>query len=159
MTDKLHKNPESCTGSDTPETDAYRWNDDRSICGWGQFAEKLERERDEARFDLAFRRDLYKLQEERVKKLEAEVKLWKENATSNKHVSNFVERERDEAVNACHIWQRGHSKLVADRDDWKRLAVEQEKEIEEWKVEVERWRSLAQGWRKEAVDAIKDTRE
>jgi len=32
--------------SDTPETDAYRWNDDRSICGWGQFAEKLERERD-----------------------------------------------------------------------------------------------------------------
>jgi hypothetical protein len=46
MTDTPHKNPESCTGSDTPETDAYRWNDDRSICGWGQFAEKLERERD-----------------------------------------------------------------------------------------------------------------
>jgi len=71
-------------------------------------------------------------------------------------VARKLERERDEAVN---IWQMGHSKLVADRDDWKRIAVEQEKEIEEWKAEVERWRSLAQGWRKEAVDAIKDTRE
>jgi hypothetical protein len=73
-------------------------------------------------------------------------------------VARRLERERDEAVNSCHIWQRGHSKLVADRDDWKRFAVEQEKEIKEWKVEVERWRSLAQGWIEEAVDAIKDTR-
>jgi hypothetical protein len=116
--------------NDTPET---RWFFSRAnVDNWNDqidFCEKLERERDEARFDLAFRRDLYKLQEERVKELEAEVKLWKENATSNKDVFNFVERERDEAVNACHIWQRGHSKLVADRDDWKRLAVEQEKQI------------------------------
>jgi hypothetical protein len=58
-----------------------------------------------------------------------------------------LERERDEAVNSCHIWQRGHSKLVADRDDWKRLAVEQEKDIDEWKAVAERWRSLAQGWK------------
>jgi len=127
MTDTLNKTHQSCTVSDTPETDAYRWSDDRSIYGWSEFASKLERERDEARFDLAFRRDLYKLQEERVKELEAEVKLWKENATSNKDVFNFVERERDEAVNACHIWQRGHSKLVADRDEWK-------KEAERWRV-------------------------
>jgi len=130
MTDTLNKTHQSCTVSDTPETKWFfsranvdNWNDQLDFC------ERLERERDEARFDLAFRRDLYKLQEERVKELEVEVKLWKENATSNKDVFNFVERERDEAVNSCHIWQRGHSKLVADRDDWKRLAVEQEKQI------------------------------
>ena len=135
MTDTLNKTHQSCTGSDTPETDAVLNQFEHHLPNWlaseimAEVARRLERERDEARFDLAFRRDLYKLQEERVKELEAEVKLWKENSTSNKHVFNFVERERDEAVNSCHIWQRGHRKLVADRDDWKRLAVEQEKQI------------------------------
>jgi hypothetical protein len=119
--------------TDTPETDAVLNQFEHHLPNWlareimAAVARRLERERNEARFDLAFRRDLYKLQEERVKELEAEVKLWKENATSNKDVFNFVERERDEAVNACHIWQRGHSKLVADRDDWK-------KEAERWCV-------------------------
>jgi hypothetical protein len=26
------------------------------------------------------------------------------------------ERERDEAVRSCHIWQKGHSDIVAERD-------------------------------------------
>jgi hypothetical protein len=60
--------------------------------------QRLERERDEARFDLAFRRDLYVLQQKQL----------------------------DEAVRACHIWQQGHSKIVEDRD--------------QWRVEAERWR-------------------
>jgi hypothetical protein len=115
MTDKLHKNPESCTGSDTPETDAVLKQFEHHLPNW----------------------------------LASEIMA---------AVARKLERERDEAVNSCHIWQKGHSALVADRDDWKYLAVDQEKEIEEWKVEVERWRSLAQGWRKEAVDAIKDAR-
>jgi hypothetical protein len=111
MTDTPHKNPESCTVSDTPEMDAEKFYSDHH----GYCVVLVEHAED-------------------------------------------LERERDEAIRSCHIWQRGHSKLVVDRDDWKRFAVEQEKEIEEWKVEVERWRSLAQGWREEAVNAIKDTR-
>ena len=27
-----------------------------------------------------------------------------------------LERERDEAVSSCHIWQTGHAELVAERD-------------------------------------------
>lgn len=27
-----------------------------------------------------------------------------------------LERERDEAVRSCHIWQKGHADLVAERD-------------------------------------------
>ena len=86
MTDKLHKNPESCTGSDTPETDAVLKQFEHHLPNW----------------------------------LASEIMA---------AVARKLERERDEAVNACHIWQRGHSKLVADRDDWKRFAVEQEKQI------------------------------
>ena len=39
-----------------------------------------------------------------------------------------LERERDEAVRACHIWQDGHSKIVGDRNYWK--------------AEAERWREI-----------------
>ena len=27
-----------------------------------------------------------------------------------------LERERDEAVRSCHIWQKGHAELVSERD-------------------------------------------
>jgi hypothetical protein len=27
-----------------------------------------------------------------------------------------LERQRDEAVRSCHIWQKGHAELVAERD-------------------------------------------
>jgi hypothetical protein len=37
-----------------------------------------------------------------------------------------LERERDEAVRACEIWQYGVGKIVADRDYWR--------------AEAERWR-------------------
>lgn len=53
--------------SDTPETDAVaviEGNWDTKALRMGEFARKLERERDEARFDLAFRRELYAIQEQ-----------------------------------------------------------------------------------------------
>jgi len=128
MTDTLNKTHQSCTVSDTPET---KWFFSRAnVDNWNDQIDFCER----------------------------------------------LERERNEAIRSCHIWQTGNSALVRDRDeaiwdcnqrinkvsaereDWKTIAVEYEKEIEEWKVEVERWRSLAQGWREEAVNAIKDTR-
>jgi hypothetical protein len=86
MTDTSNKTRQSCTVSDTPETDAVLNQFKHHLPNW----------------------------------LASEIMA---------AVARKLERERDEAVNACHIWQRGHSKLVADRDDWKRLAVEQEKQI------------------------------
>jgi hypothetical protein len=65
---------------------------------------KLERERDRALADLEFRRDLYKLQSERLE---------------------GIERERDEAVRSCHIWQEGHAELV-------RLNQPERKHIGRW---------------------------
>jgi hypothetical protein len=59
--------------SDTPETDAARHDlsdyGSPVLCSWGDwvdadFARKLERERDEAREALEFRRELYKVQEQ-----------------------------------------------------------------------------------------------
>ena len=32
-----------------------------------------------------------------------------------------LELERDEAVRSCHIWQKGHSEMVKERDRWIRL--------------------------------------
>lgn len=112
MTDTLYKNPEPCTGSNTPETDA--------ICK--EYCESYG-----GTIPITFARKL--------------------------------ERERDEAIRSCHIWQTGHSKLVADRDDWKQLAVEQEIELKDAWIEIERWRDLCNGWRQEALNAIKDPRE
>ena len=32
--------------------------------------------------------------------------------------SRKMERERDEAIRSCHIWQKGHAELVAERDKY-----------------------------------------
>lgn len=59
-------------------------------------------------------------------------------------------RERDEAIRSCYIWQKGHNEIVeernkllrridvlaTDREDWKRLAVEQERDINELQQEL-----------------------
>lgn len=46
-----------------------------------------------------------------------------------KEVEDLI-AERDEAVRSCHIWQKGHSDIVADRDLWK--------------DEAERWKTISQ---------------
>jgi hypothetical protein len=39
-----------------------------------------------------------------------------------------LESERDAAVRSCHIWQKGHSDIVAERDLWQ--------------LEAKRWRDM-----------------
>jgi hypothetical protein len=59
--------------TDTPETNAaefpcMRWlSRDHPMGVRSEFAKRLERERDEARFDLDFRRELFKLQSNTLK--------------------------------------------------------------------------------------------
>ena len=65
----------------TPETDAA-WKEGNAIREWT--CRKLERERDEAREDLEFRRGLYKVQEEYLE---------------------TARRERDEAREDAERWQ------------------------------------------------------
>jgi len=165
MTDTSNKTQQSCTVSDTPESNALHDKLDKELAFMCErddleaalvdmlnLARKLERERDEAiatrkasagewldiianadkriarakrerdeaRFDLAFRRDLYKLQEFQLDELR---------------------KQLAEAVSSCNIWQAGHSKLVADRDEWKLLAVEQERDLKEASKALERAKS------------------
>ena len=103
MTDTPNKNTESCTGYRTPETDEAKfWSDYHGhYVVFADRAGDFEHERDEALFDLAFRRDLYKLQENQL---------------------DEMRNQLAEAVSSCHIWQSGHSELVDDRNRWVSLA-------------------------------------
>lgn len=54
-----------------------------------------------------------------------------------------------EATSSCHIWQKGHSEIVEERDGYynelltkRGLCKIQERIIDDWKAEAERWRKL-----------------
>ena len=106
----------------TPETDDFELNLDDYRHPWKaiEFARKLERERDEARTDLEFRRGLYKVQEQYLERMKQErdeareeIKEWKTLCLwggTPEHIHGFIrgqhsriqhlERERDEAREA-----------------------------------------------------------
>jgi hypothetical protein len=61
--------------------------------------------------------------------METELEIWKSRAQAYEEnylhmVKRFVEifAERNEAVRSCHIWQKGHSDIVAERDLWQQEA-------------------------------------
>lgn len=62
------------TESDTPETDKAikYWPSENAELVDANFARKLERERDEAREDLEFRRELYAILTERLRRIKRE---------------------------------------------------------------------------------------
>ena len=107
--------------SDTPETD-----EELAELGFGfycmgglpadavkvEFARKLERERNEALKNASNNLHQY---------VKANLRIEKTNVYLEE-----IKNEHQEAVSACHIWQQGHSAIVADRDYWK--------------AEAERWR-------------------
>ena len=101
MTDTLHKNTESCTGSDTPETFAEKFYSDYHGCYvcFAEHAEDLERERN----------------------------IWKSRADT-------YQQDYEQMLRRIDV-------VATDRDDWKLLAVEQEKEIDALRREWEHAKS------------------
>ena len=106
--------------TDTPETDAENkritesWSHNAGdYCKMLEFARKLERERDDLR--EIFPKILEAL-ESGACAATCSVDFLREIPREVKLVRQRLERERDEAVRSCHIWQKGHSDIVAERD-------------------------------------------
>jgi len=77
-----------------------------------EFAEQLERERDEwkAKY-LQQNKDLgHEL-------LDPNGTIWSECKRLQNKLAAVTE-QRDEAIRSCHIWQKGHAELVAERDKY-----------------------------------------
>ena len=55
-----------------------------------------------------------------------------------------VVAERDEAIRSCHIWQKGHSAIVAERDLW-------QQEADRWRNMYIQYEELLEGQIQEAV--------
>ena len=103
--------------SDTPRTDAESF----STVFQGElvkadFARRLERERDEARADLEFRRDLFQLQEKQLNKVRIERDEWK---------AKFIQQNKDLG---CEIMDPGgtiwdHAKKLQEKFDAQELEL------------------------------------
>lgn len=55
--------------------------------------------------------------------------------------------ERDEAVRSCHIWQKGHCDIVAERDLWKDEAAR-------WRDMYLEYDEMLEGQVQEAVNKL-----
>jgi hypothetical protein len=70
-----------------------------------------------------------------------------------------LERERDESINACHIWQSGHSALVRERDEalwdcnrWSSRADAYQQSYEQMLRRIDVVASDRDGWKQLAVE-------
>lgn len=109
MTNAMNKPGQSCTVSDTPETDAILKQFEHLLPNWlasemAGVARKLERERD------AYEKERNEARAELVSRIE-------QLSVKQLQLSE-LRKQLAEAVNSCNIWQKGHSELVADRDRW-----------------------------------------
>jgi predicted ABC-class ATPase len=86
--------------------------------------------------------------------LQKDVKVWKSRAEA--HEENYLQMlkriddviaERDEATRSCHIWQKGHSDIVAERDLWKLEATR-------WRDMYLEYDEMLEGQVQEAVDRL-----
>jgi len=95
--------------TDTPETDDLARGNHVVPT---EFAEQMERKRDEwkAKY-LQQNKDLgYEL-------LDPCGTIWSECKRLQNELATVTE-QRDEAIRSCHIWQKGHAELVAERDKY-----------------------------------------
>ena len=90
----------------TPETDAASWveTNQANALTLASFSRKLERERDEAREALEFRRGLYKVQEEYLENANARSKEWSDWCVKYKS-------ERDEARKEAEYYKERYEQL------------------------------------------------
>jgi hypothetical protein len=95
-----------------------------------ELARKLERERDEAREDLEFRRGLYKIQEQYLEAARAELAEWKDSA------KNVRKEFEDEHHCSCVPILR---KLLKDaerkRDEWAAMCGRYKQERDEARLD------------------------
>ena len=165
--------------SDTPETDkaafvADCWQSHVPV----KFAENLERERDDLRdifpkvlealesgacastCSVDFLREIprevklvrQRLERERDEAIQARkvsAADWLNQIANADLRLTRIKRERDEAASACHIWQQGHSAIVADRDDLLNTirVLHDDADVivadrDYWRAEAERWRDF-----------------
>lgn len=129
--------------SDTPETDG-EWN--RVACyehpqfeqAIADFARKMERERDEARLDLAFRRDLYALQQKQLDEARDNVRKFSVALADSIRFSGARQDETQQAMHECdelRILVDGLSDMTNELSEDRNL----------WKSEAEKWRDIAYG--------------
>ena len=148
--------------SDTPETDG-EWN--RIACyehpqfeqAIADFARKLERERNEARRDLAFRRDLYALQQKQLDKARELAANLEISLTAAIRSANVRQDETEHAMHECselRILVDGLSEMTHELSEERNryynelltkrgLCKVQEQVIDDWKAEAEKWRAIA----------------
>jgi len=83
--------------------------------------------------------------------MKTELEIWRSRAQA--HEENYLHMlkrideviaERDEAVRSCHIWQKGHSDIVAERDLWR-------EEADRWRNMYIQYEELLEGQIQEAV--------
>ena len=124
--------------SDTPETDAFFWRTDIDWNKEVEFCCKMERERNEARFDLAFRRDLYELQQKQLDEARSSIRKLSVAVADSIRFSGARQDETQQAMHECselRILVDGLSEMTHELSDESNL----------WKSEAEKWRDIAYG--------------
>lgn len=124
--------------SDTPETDAFFWRTDIDWNKEVEFCCKMERERNEARFDLAFRRDLYTLQQKQLDKARELAANLEISLTAAIRSANVRQDETEHAMHEC-------SELRILVDGLSEMTHELSEDRNLWKTEAEKWRDIAYG--------------
>lgn len=61
--------------------------------------------------------------------------------------SRKLERERDEAIRSCHIWQKGHSDIVTERNLW-------QQEAKRWRDMYLEYDEMLEGQATDAVERL-----
>ena len=127
--------------SDTPETDGeVNQLKSATTCNmvYVEFARKMERERDEARLDLAFRRNLYALQQKQLDKARELAANLEVSLTAAIRSANVRQDETEHAMHEC-------SELRILVDGLSEMTHELSEDRNLWKTEAEKWRDIAYG--------------
>jgi hypothetical protein len=86
--------------------------------------------------------------------METELEIWKLRTQAHEatilHMLQRIDEvvaERDEAVRSCHIWQKGHSDIVTERDLW-------QQEAKRWRDMYLEYDEMLEGQISDAVERL-----